>query len=184
MLEAVESFREAWADPHSRHAILVHAPIALGTLGVLPLIVLAAGGFRSRVLQAVVIACFVLASAGAFMAADSGLAAAAQLRDNDSGLSVAEESAIATHERRGRIAWVWPLFPAALIATTLLPRLPRAARLFSGTTAVAAGVGVAVWFAVIGHVGGRLVYSMGLGVPPREAPAVVGDAESSPAMDE
>ena len=53
------------------------------------------------------------------------------------------------------------------------------------TGALLAAVGVAYWFSLIGHVGGKLVYERGLGVPQRATtrgvpPAATERAELAP----
>ena len=163
----MQQLLHSWQDPHARHAMFVHLPIVMAMIGVLPLLALAFGGFRSVTLRIAVIACFLLGSAGSLAAANSGLAAAARLTEPAVAppLTEAERAAIEVHRGRGRIAWVWPLIPAALVAGTWSPR--RAPRLAAGSLALTASVCVAGWFGVIGHAGGQLVYAHGLGVPSR-----------------
>lgn len=161
----MDTLLESWNDPHSRHAMLVHLPIVLGTLGVVPLLALAWTGFKSDRLKWTIAACFLVASAGSLLAANAGQAAADRIERVWAPLSPLEREVIAQHERRGERAWIWPLIPAALVLATLSAR--RSVRLGAGTLAAAAACAVAVWMGVIGHAGGRLVYAHGLGVPER-----------------
>jgi hypothetical protein len=160
----MERFMESWSDPHIRHAILVHIPITLGLVGVLPLAWLAIDRFRSPTLKQVVVAWFLVAALGAKAAAMAGEEAADHLREAGA-MSEADASAVAVHEGRGGIAWVWPLIPAGLTALTFTPR--RGVRMAAGALAVAGACGVTGWYGVIAHAGGGLVYAHGLGVPQR-----------------
>ncbi len=159
----MHSLLESLADPHSRHAMLVHVPIVLGLLGIVPLVALACTRFSSRGLRTATIAWFLFLSAASAAAAVSGNAAAQGLENGASPLTADERAAVAVHEHRGERAWIWPLIPAALLVISARARWRRTA----GTGAVLASLGIAIWFGVIAHAGGRLVYSRGLGVPVR-----------------
>ncbi len=157
-------------DPHARHAMLVHFPIVLALIGVVPLIIHLAMKGRSRGLGVALVAWYAAASIGAGLAANAGEAAEEGVEALV--LTPAEQAALERHEELGENGWVWPLIPAALAAVTLVPR-PRL-RLAAGGLALAAGAGVAVWVGATAHAGGELVYRHGLGVPARgAAPAVM-----------
>lgn len=155
----------AFTDPHTRHALLGHLPIVFGLLGIVPCLVFAATGFKSKAARLVCIAWFALASVGAGLAAGAGEEAAEGVERG--AITTAEKSAIHEHEELGEGGWMWPLIPAALIAVTLAPK--KQVRIGAGALAAAASVGVAVWIAQTAHLGGRLVYVYGLGVPERGA---------------
>lgn len=175
----MQSLVEALRDPHARHAMLVHLPIVLGVTGVVPLAILAMGRFRCDRLRWTVVAWFALLSLSSLVAASSGSAAARNLERSIPPLSPGDQRALAMHEHRGERAWIWPLIPALLVAWTARP----AARPVAGRAAAVAAVGVACWFGLIGHVGGRLVYARGLGVPVREVVAVeAGPGRTEPDM--
>ncbi len=163
------------ADPHALHGMLVHLPIMLGLLGVVPVAVLCIGRFRSERLRWFVAAWFVVLAASSGAAAISGSAAATNLDRTDPPLSAEERAAVAVHHHRGSRAWIWPLIPGVLVLVSARPRW----RAPAGIAAALAAVGVAVWFGVIAHAGGRLVYARGLGVPPR-ASADIGDSGVHP----
>ncbi len=152
-----------FADPHARHAILIHLPIVFGLLGIIPCLVFAATGFKSKAARVVCIVWFLMASAGAVLAANSG-EEAEELVEH-SGLTAVEEEALEEHEELGEGGWMWPLIPAVLIAVTAVPK--KQIRFAAGSLAVVASVGVAVWVAQTAHLGGKLVYVYGLGVPDR-----------------
>jgi hypothetical protein len=153
------------ASPQARHAMSVHLPIAAAILGLGPLILAACGGFRSVSMRSAAIVCFMIVSAGAFIAAQTGHHAAQAVRADQAPLALHEEALLATHERRGQAAWIWPLLPAALVAATFIGRRP--VRLIAGPLATLSGIAVAWWMLTIAHVGGTLVYEHGLGVPLR-----------------
>ncbi len=172
----MESMLESLRDPHARHAMMVHLPIILGVLGVVPLGVLCLNRFRSNRLRWIVVAWFLTLSFSSLVAAHSGSAAARNLERLNPPLHPRDAAAVAKHEHRGGRAWIWPLIPAALVALTARPRV----RPCAAAAAMLAGVGVAMWFGVIAHVGGRLVYARGLGVPARQVEGTVQMAEAAP----
>ncbi len=169
----------SFADPHARHALLVHLPIVFGVLGIVPCLVFAVSGFKSKIARVVCIAWFAAASAGAGLAAGAGEEAAEGVES--AALTPVEKAAIHEHEELGEGGWMWPLIPAVLVAVTLVPK--KQVRVGAGVLAAAASVGVAVWIAQAAHLGGRLVYVHGLGVPERGTaldavpPASPGEAE-------
>ena len=156
----------SFADPHARHALLVHLPIVFGVLGIVPCLVFAVSGFKSKVGRVVCIAWFAAASAGAGLAAGAGEEAVEGVEGG--AISAVEKAAIHEHEELGEGGWMWPLIPALLIGMTLVPK--KQVRVGAGVLAAAASVGVAVWIAQTAHLGGRLVYVYGLGVPERGTP--------------
>ncbi len=172
----MESMLETLRDPHARHAMMVHLPIILGVLGVIPLGVLALNRFRSTRLRWIVAAWFLMLSISSLAAAQSGTTAARNLERLTPPLHPEDMAAVAKHEYRGGRAWIWPLIPAALVAVSAGPRT----RPIAGAAAILAGAGVACWFGVIAHVGGRLVYARGLGVPERQVEGTVQVAEVGP----
>lgn len=159
----MDEFLQTLRDPAARHAMLAHAPIALAFFGIVPLFMLAATGFRSRPLRAIVIGCFIVAAGGAWFAAQAGDEARRKILASGQPIGEAAETAMERHHARGRFAWIWPMAPAALIGLTYARN--RAVRCTGGTAGVLAAAAVAGWLGFIGHVGGTLVYVHGLGVP-------------------
>jgi uncharacterized membrane protein len=161
----LHDFMATWDDPHARHAMLIHAPIVLGVLGVLPLLALAATGFRSAPLKWVLLGWFLAASAGGWLAADAGEKAKESVERRQGPLSRLEKDVLHDHEELGENGWIWPLIPAALVGVSLVR--PRKVQLIAGWLAVAASLGVGGWVATTAQAGGKLVYVHGLGVPGR-----------------
>jgi uncharacterized membrane protein len=155
------------SDPHTRHAMIVHFPLALGALGVLPLIVLSTTKFSSRPLKVLCLGWFLVASGAAALAANAGGAAKESVEKVATG---AAKAALHDHEELGENGWIWPLIPAGLVVATFVPR--RKVAVAAGSLAIAGALGVAVWAAYTGHSGGQLVYTHGLGVPAPGAAAV------------
>lgn len=163
-----------WDDPNARHALLVHLPIVLAGLGFLPLIALAATGFRNVTLKWVAIVWFLGASGGAALATWAGEEAEDALKQRVPALSRQESDAIHEHEELAEGGWIWPLIPAGLALVSLVR--PRRIQIVAGTLALVGSVGVSGWIAATAHQGGVLVYEYGLGVPARSsAPATVED---------
>ncbi len=155
----------SFADPHARHALLVHLPIVFGLLGIVPCLVFAATKFKSTPARVVCIVWFAIASAGAGVAAWSGEEAEEGVEHI--GLTEIEDEALEAHEELGENGWMWPLIPVVLIGATFVPK--KQVRVSAGVLAIVASVGVAVWIARTAHLGGKLVYVYGLGVPERGA---------------
>ena len=154
-----------WQDPHARHAMVVHWPIVLGLLGVVPAAVLLVTLGKSKPARIVGIIWFLLASGGAALAANSGEAAEEGVEHAVPALGEAEEQAVEKHEELGEGGWMWPLIPAALIGLTFVPA--KRVRIIAASAALAGSLGVAGWVALTAHAGGELVYVYGLGVPER-----------------
>lgn len=165
MSQYIKEFWDTWEDPHARHAMLVHMPLILGGLGVLPLLGLAARGFTSKSMRIVCLAWFLTLSGLLFMAEEAGEEAADNLLSLDPPMTGVEARAIERHEELGENGWIWALIPAALVGVTFIPKRP--VRIGAGGLALAAAFGVCAWVALTGHAGGRLVYIHGLGVPER-----------------
>jgi len=163
----VQEMLQTFKDPHALHALLVHVPLALCVLGLLPLVILAGARFKSGPLTVLCIAWFLIASAGAALAANAGEDAAENVQAFRA-LTPEQSAALHDHEELGENGWIWPLIPAALVALTLLPR--RRLAVGAGVLSIVAAGGVTGWAVFTGHAGGRLVYTYGLGVPNTNAP--------------
>ncbi len=161
----MQQLLESISEPNTRHAMLVHFPIAMGTLSIVLLAAFALGAFRNSTLRWTVVAWCLAVSLGLWLAAGAGRDAAAAIRASEPLPGPEQLRALDLHEVRGARAWLWPLVPGVLAALTHR-RGPRA-RVALGAGATVAAVGVAAWIGFVGHVGGRLVYVHGLGVPAR-----------------
>ncbi len=157
---------DALADPHARHAIMVHWPIVLMPVGVLLLLWFAATRFKSKSVAIAAVVALLGAMAGAGLAAGAGEEAYELVEDSTPPLSQAEHDALERHEELGEGAWLWPLGCAVLAAGGLLPK-PKKAATIAASLAILASLGVSARFAWTAHTGGDLVYRYGLGVPER-----------------
>lgn len=167
----LNEINQTLADPHARHALFVHFVVALASLGWLPLVALTLGGFRNRTLKITALVMFLILSITAGIAARSGEAAEGNVQLMQPPPTGIEAELLDRHEDLGEGGWIWPLIPAALVALTLVPPGPagelKRVRQIAGALALVAAFGVAGWVAYTGHLGGRLVYFHGVGVPPR-----------------
>lgn len=161
----IDSMLQSFQDPHSRHALLVHFPIVLGALGLIPVLALAIRKFRSPIGSAVCIAWFVAAMIGLGLAAGAGEEAYERVEASQPPLTQAEHDALEEHESLGEGAWLWALPAVVLAAGTLVPRKP--VQIGSGVLLIAAAATLSGFVAITGHTGGVLVYEHGLGVPQR-----------------
>jgi len=163
----LQDFLQTLKDPAARHAMLVHLPIIVGVMGLLPLIALAFTRFRSPALKAVIILTYLIGAAGAFLAADAGADSKGILSAVSPPLTPAEQADLHDHEELGENGWIWMLIPAALTGASFLKKNPL--RIAAGSLAIAGACGILIWAAKTGQAGGRLVYTDGLGVPHRSA---------------
>lgn len=165
----IESMLQSFQDPHSRHALLVHFPIVLGALGLLPVLALAFKRFRSPIGSVVCVAWFLAAMTGLGLASGAGEEAYERVEASSPPLTQADHDALEDHESLGEGAWLWAL-PAVLLAgATLVPKKP--VQVVSGSLLIVAAATLAGFVAVAGHTGGKLVYEHGLGVPQRSSDA-------------
>lgn len=157
----MNDFLSTFNDPHARHAMLVHMPIVLGSLGFLPVIAWLVTRMKSRALLWTCIVTFVFASVGGLAAANAGEAAEDRV---EAGLTSAAKASLERHEELGESAWLWPLIPGGLVAIAALTPSKRL-KAGAGVLALAASLGVVGWVAFTAHEGGKLVYIHGVGVP-------------------
>ncbi|MDX9911952.1 MAG: hypothetical protein RBS39_08985 [Phycisphaerales bacterium] len=179
-MSVLQSMSDSFADPRTRHAILVHFPVALGTLATIPTIALACTAFRNQALRIAAIAMLLIASAGAGLAAGAGEEAEA-LIDGNMMTAQADET-LGRHESLGDGGWMWPLGAAAILAISFVKKMP--VRIGAGSLGVLASIGVAGWVGLTAHYGGQLVYHHGVGtriVP--DAPHIDAPPPASPADD-
>ncbi len=161
-------------DPHARHAMLVHLPIVLGSLGFLPVLAWLATRMKSRALLLTCIVTFAFASVGGLAAANAGEAAEDRVEQR---LAPAAKASLERHEELGESAWLWPLIPGGLVAIAALIPSKRL-KVGAGALALAASLGVCGWVALTAHEGGKLVYVHGVGVP--SIPGLAGEGAPNP----
>lgn len=169
----IQEMRAALADPAMRHAILVHLPVAMSSLGVVVAIA-AAMWRRSRTPRLVAVAWYAVMTVVAFLAMQSGERAEAAL---PSHLSAAAFARLDRHEDMGDRLYLIAAATAALFAVSLLR--DRIVRFLALTLALATAVFCAGWTAVLAHHGGALVYEFGAGTRLIDRPPAPGELEES-----
>jgi len=174
----LDELRGSFAAPATRHAALVHLPIAMSLLGVI-VALLAATTRRSRVTKGIAIIWFLALAVTAYMATQSGERAQGALPP---GLSEAAHLRLDQHAQMGDRVWLFAIAAAGLFAISLAPS--TMVRATASALAFGAAIAGAGWTGLVGHHGGVLVYEYGLGTAPlRDALAASARVESSTAGD-
>ncbi|MCP4837624.1 MAG: hypothetical protein GY895_23010 [Phycisphaera sp.] len=167
MSELLESLRQSFADPITRHAMLVHFPIAISILAIPFVLALCLIPRRSAIAYRLILGIVLFATAVvAWQAGEAGEAAEpiveARLR-TDAGRDV-----LADHAGRGEIIPILLAANAGLVGMTLVPK--RGLRLglaiaASGFMLVNAGL-----IGITAHEGGLLVHRLGGSIPATTTP--------------
>lgn len=157
MTDLLESLRQSFADPVTRHAMLVHFPIAVSLLAIPFVAILPFLGSRKATGYRVVLAVLLLAiSVVAWQAGEAGEAA----------LPVVEARLPTQNAREvlARHATVGERIPLLMAGTALLVGLTtiriRWFRVGSGVLATTAAVATAGVVVIASHDGGRLVHHL------------------------
>ena len=164
MSELFTGIAASLQDPHARHAMMVHLPIAGALLAVPLTIALALTKFKNHGVRWSTVAVLFFAMVGAGLASGAGEEAISNVRIDTIGtLSPDAARALERHEGYGEGGWMWPALAMVLVGITSAkqPKL----RICFGSAAVLAVLVVAGWATLAGHTGGVLVYEHGLGVP-------------------
>ena len=159
MSDLLESMRQSWVDPITRHAILVHTPIVIGLFAIPFVAALIFLSGRKAVWYRVVLGTMLFLTAViAWQATEAGEAASTivEMRlGSQAGIDVLE-----SHATKGE------RIPLLLTATSLLVfatlARPRGWKLCAGIAATAAILGTAATTIVTAHEGGLLVYRFGV----------------------
>ncbi len=155
MTATLEGIGHTLADPVTRHAMLVHLPIAVSLLAIpfiaaLPFI----AGRRATAYRLILSVVVFLTAVIAWQAGEAGEAAEpiveARLRTDDA------RSILRDHETWGERVAPLMAATAGFVACTLLPR--RGIRLTLGLVSTGAALGVAAVVVAVAHDGGRLVH--------------------------
>jgi len=158
-MQELRSILDAFNDPASRHAMLVHMPIALAMLGV-PVVIAAALLRGQRPLRIVAILLYVLLAGACMLAVDSGEAAQDDL---PGGITATLSDVVDAHARVARTTY----FAAGGVAILLLlgAFLPTTIAVGANWLAVIVAVAAGVLVGLTGHRGGIAVYEHGAGTP-------------------
>ena len=167
----LDALMDGLSDPQRLHALVVHVPIAGAVFGLLLVLVLCLTAGRSHGLRwgaVLVLGVSALASFYASKTGEDALAHQADVRRDTLGvtkfaLSEEADRHLAIHEQyAGYLGWT--LTAAAVFAAmSIVPR--RGARSIMLTLALLTSVGGVGLVTIIGHHGGQLVYTHGVGVP-------------------
>lgn len=168
----MQSLLDAWADPHARHAILVHWPIVLTPVAAALLLWFVLSRVKNKGAAVSAVCVLLGATIGAGLAAGAGEAAAERVEASVPPLTILEDAALERHEALGEGAWIWPGACALLAAGAMLPTPKRLGPALA-VMALLATLGVSARFAWTAHTGGALVYTHGLGVPKRVDPQLM-----------
>ncbi|MDG2022785.1 MAG: hypothetical protein P8J59_12635 [Phycisphaerales bacterium] len=157
MTELLDNIRLSLADPQTRHAMLVHFPIAFSVLAIpftfaLPFL------YRRRAIAYRVLLATTIFATGviAWQSGEAGEAAEPLARANlgETGISLLEEH----HDDGERV----PLLLTAIAAMILVSAIPRPLiRSGAGILAFALTLATVVWTMHVADQGGRLVYWFG-----------------------
>lgn len=166
-MELLNAILESMSIPQTRHAAMVHLPIAMSMIGPVVLLSLLVKGKSAGAFRWLAVVFFVVATVSSVMAERSGHAAAdASTLDVDLALSDAAADTLDEHrEMAERVVWLF----AATAVLTLVSMVPMKL-LRVATTLLALGLSIFTlgWVAATAHYGGELVYEHGVGVPATE----------------
>ena len=157
MADLLESLRQSFADPITRHAMLVHFPIALGLFAIPFVAALPFIRKRPAIAYRVLLAT-ILFGVGviAWQGSEAGEAAEtiveARLPDQNA------RDVLKRHAVQGERIPLLLAGTSLLVFATLVPR--RGVRLASGLLATAAMITTAVVITLAAHDGGRLVHHL------------------------
>lgn len=171
VIDLFENIRLSLADPQTRHAILVHFPIAFSVLAIPFTLVLPFMHRRRALAYRLLLAAAIFATGViAWQAGEAGEAAENMARTNlgETGISLLEDH----HQDGERV----PLLLTAIAAMVLVSVVPRPmVRSGAGILAFGLTLATVLWTASVADQGGRLVYWFGA--------AGVGQAETTSASD-
>lgn len=152
------SIFEAFNDPQMRHAALVHMPIALAILGIIPAAVALIAPKLGRAPVVVTIIVYLLLIGASWAGVLSGEVAYGEMGN----IPPLVHDQAHDHEELAEKIWYFAL-AAAVFSLAALAKQPKVA-LVSKALVLLIGLGCAGWTANVAHLGGSLVYDFGVGV--------------------
>ncbi len=151
---------EILQHPQMLHAMVVHFPVALAILGI-PLVYFCALAEHARpILLRVALGGYILLALFALLAAEFGEQAMAQVPGSAGPAALAM---IDNHREMAEKLWMLAAGTAAFLALSLIRF--QWVRNTALALAMIASIAVGLWVAVVGHLGGTLVYQYGVGTP-------------------
>ncbi|MHC4414453.1 MAG: c-type cytochrome domain-containing protein [Planctomycetota bacterium] len=172
-------FFDAWNEPATRHAMIVHFPVVLSIVGIPFAVVAALMRHRDRAIRWAALALYLALAASGLVARNSGHHA----QDAISGsLDDDAQAVLDVHDSLGHKVWLIGAGICVLLGVSFVPNAKL--RLPSAWLAVAGSLFAAGWVANTADHGGRLVYEHGAGTPDRVAELLAApDASAEPAED-
>ena len=179
-MEFLTEFSDVWSQPQSRHAIMVHMPIALSLVCLAATFLAAIRMGRSKSLHVTALALTLALTVSALTASRSGENAEGTVKG---ALSEAGDVALKEHKEMGEQVWLFGLGGCALLAVGLSGRKrkknadgsaegqtsrSKPLHAASAWSAFVLAVLTAGWTANTGHFGGKLVYEFGAVKPTGE----------------
>lgn len=163
MRELVQSMIESLQSPARAHAMMVHLPIAGVMLGLMLVFALTITRGRSVGLRWAAFLTLLATTAGAIIAWQSGERAEGAI---NASLTSEAMDVLDQHYKLGERAWI----PIAVATALLLITLVRivAIRMIGLVLTMIALVVALGWVSATAHLGGKLVYVHGVGVPASE----------------
>lgn len=153
-------FQASFNDPQTRHAMLVHLPIALSMLGVLAVLACLLSAGRNVTLRWVAVAAYTLLVIALFAAINSGENAENNLQG---GVLSAAQQHLQQHEDMASKTWWIAIAVLALLFVSNLKH--KTARIGSLCLALLVSLFGSLWIGRTAHHGGAMVYQFGVGTP-------------------
>ncbi|MEX1089713.1 MAG: DUF2231 domain-containing protein [Phycisphaeraceae bacterium] len=163
ILELWHAMMRSLSDPQQVHALWVHLPIGAAVAGLLLMLLLTFTGGKAQPVRWSLIIIYVLGMATGYLAMDAGEDAHQRLMDEGVALSPAVDHLLHEHEEMGEKVWMFMGVTALLVLFTAVRNTP--VRLIALVLALTASVATLGWISVVGHYGGTMVYSYGVGTP-------------------
>jgi len=148
-------------SPQEAHAISAHMPVALSALGVLG--VAAAIFIRTNrdILRWAAVGLYVLLACSAVVTVETGESARGEV---SGAIPKSIWDTIGQHEDMAERVWMFAVATAVCMAVSVPAR--GGLRTSMSAVAMIASLLTAGWVGYVGHLGGELVYSHGIGIPP------------------
>lgn len=163
MHEIFQSMMQSLQSPARTHAMMVHLPVAGVMLGLMLVIALAITRGRSVGLRWAAFLTLLATTAGAVVAWQTGERAEGAIT---ASLTPEAMDLLSEHYELGERAWI-PIAAATALLLITLVRIVAVRMIGLGLTAIALLVALG-WVSVTAHIGGKLVYVHGVGVPASE----------------
>ncbi len=143
------------------HAIAAHLPVALSALGVLGTLAAILIKTNRDSLRWAVVGLYVVLACAAVVSVETGESARAQISGS---IPKPIWDTIQLHENMAERVWMFSVATALCMAVSVPAR--GGLRTSMNFVTMLASLGTVGWVGYVGHLGGDLVYSHGIGIPP------------------